>query len=392
MFKYDFEKLKAAITFNTAEVLPTDEKQLDEEIKFLIEKANTSGEKIRHYIGFEISGQIHFPGSVYMMMNVAKLQEAGVECVLWLADYHTWINRKLDGNIETIRKVAQEYFIPVFKKSLEIVGGKPEELGILMAKDEYSRKNEDDLMFWDHEIEVEKNITLSRITRSLSIAGKEAGESTDYMVTRYPGMQAADIFWLNAHIAHGGLDQRKIYVLARDNAKNLEYPFQLKIGKKPIKPIVIFNNLLLGLEPPKTGADFETAKMSKSKPDGAIWVHDSLEEITRKLKKAYCPMPQKDQSEEEIELEQELNPMLDWAKKMIFPGGKRIEISRPEKFGGDVSYGSFKDLQADYFAGKLHPLDLKNGIATTLAKWFKPIKEWGDQNQEIIEYVKKSKK
>ncbi len=499
-FHYDFQTLKEAILFNTVEVLPSNSQQLDQEIHTLIENANQSGEPIRHYIGFEISGQIHFPGSVFQMMNVAKLQKAGVECIIWMADYHTWINKKLDGKIETIRKVAREYFEPIFRKSLEIAGGNSAKLKVLYAEDEYFRKNENDLSFWDFEFEIERNITLSRILRSLSVAGKTAGESTDYQLTRYPGMQAADIFWHGTHIVQGGLDQRKIYVLARDNAFNLDESFQLKIGKKAIKPIIIFTNLLLGIDKPVAGnfklEEFdhksptlersleilattqseitlengqvlehdetvikdvielnqeaqnkakEVNKMSKSKPDSAIWVHDSFDEILRKLKKAYCPMPELELSEklkieitelqiqnptfalvlqssqleittqneqnyqikiiqnlnkiilqspvyQQIKMQQEWNPMLDWCKKMIFPAGKFLQIERPDRFGGDKVYSNFESLELDYFLGNLHPLDLKTAVARCLADWFLPIWEFVQSKPEILELVKNAKK
>ena len=411
-FQYNFSDLKEAILFNTAEVLPGDEKQLDKEIQNLVDEANKTGEQIRHYIGFEISGQIHFPGSVYQMLNVAKLQKAGVHCILWMADYHTWINKKLDGKIKTIRKVAEEYFEPILRKSLEVAGGDSDKLKVLYAKDEYFRKNENDLSFWDYEFEVERNITLSRILRSLSVAGKEAGESTDYQLTRYPGMQAADIFWHQTHIVQGGLDQRKIYVLARDNAFTLDSDFRLKIGEREIKPIVLFNQLLLGLEAPKAPnlnselTQIEISKMSKSKPDSAIWVHDSYEEILRKLKKAYCPMPKinlKDGWQNDKELlkssefldlksEQDLNPLLDWCKKMIFPAGKVLEVQRPEKFGGNKEYFDYKTLENDYFIGNLHPLDLKTAVAKCLADWFEPIKKYVETNPQGLELVKNIKK
>jgi tyrosyl-tRNA synthetase len=393
-FQYEFSKLKQAILFNTQEVLPTDEKQLDEEIQILVDQANSSGEPIRHYIGFEISGQLHFPGSVYQMLNVAKLQEAGVECVIWLADYHTKINKKLGGNIQVIRQVARTYFDPVLRKCVDVAGGDGQKLIVLYAEDEYYRKNENGNSFWDFEFEVDQNLTLKRVLRSLSVAGKEANESVDYQLTRYPGMQAADVFWLRTHIVQGGLDQRKIYAVSRDLADKVEDPFSLKINNKRIKPIILFNQLLLGLEPTKEKSDGEMTKaevnkMSKSKPDSAIWVHDSFEEILRKLKKAYCPMPRpEEQAREEIEAEQEWNPLLDWSKKMIYPAGKKVELKRKPEWGGDKTYETFAQLQEDYFAGNLHPMDLKTAVAQCLADWFAPIKVFVDQNNEGLEILR----
>jgi tyrosyl-tRNA synthetase len=382
---YDFQTLKEAILFNTAEVLPTDEKQLDEELHFLVDKANQSGEKLRHYIGFEVSGKIHIGTSIPTALKVKKLTEAGVECHIWLADFHTYLNNKLDGRLETIRAVSHEYFGLVMLKSLEVVGCDMSLVKVLYADEEYS-KLVNGFSFFDFYLRFAKELTLSRVLKSISIMGKEAGEGVEFGTLCYPVMQVADPFFLKTHFVHAGIDQRKCHVLMRETALKVDPKVRLKISQDEVKPIAIHHSLILGLE--HKGENTETSKMSKSKPDSAIWVHDSLQEIQRKLKKAYCPMPRpQEQSPEEIEIEQEWNPMLDWCKKMIFPAGKALDISRPDKFGGDVSYDSFEDLKADYFAGKLHPMDLKNGVATTLTNWFEPIRKAveGNSGLEILE-------
>ncbi len=416
-FQYDFETLKQAILFNTVEVLPTEEAQLDSEIKVLVEEANKSGQVIKHYIGYEISGILHFGNNTYQMLKVAKLQQAGVQCMVWLADYHTKINKKLDGKMSTINKVAHEYFEPVIRKAVDICGGDGSKLVVLYAKDEYFRKNENDLSFWDFEFEAEEHLSVNRVLRSLSIAGKEAGSESDYKLTRYPGMQAADVFWHQTHLVQSGLDQRKIYVSCRDMAEKLGPEFQLKIGEKSVKPITMFTKLLLGMLPPQvatTGSTQEAvSKMSKSRPDSAIFEHDSAEEISRKLKKAYCPMPTYyfPGSSESISFEfnganidttkgetsaklkeqmvQATNPLLNWCENLIFPAGKTVQINRPEKFGGNKTYTQFNEIYTDYLEGNLHPLDLKNGVAITLAEWFAPIRTWVEQNPEGLEIIKK---
>ncbi|MDP7323517.1 MAG: tyrosine--tRNA ligase, partial [Candidatus Woesearchaeota archaeon] len=38
-------------------------------------------------------------------------------------------------------------------------------------------------------------------------------------------------------------------------------------------------------------------------------------------------------------------------------------IDRPEKFGGNVSYKTYVDLEKDFVAKKLHPMDLKQAVA-----------------------------
>jgi tyrosyl-tRNA synthetase len=380
--KYNFQTLKDAILFNVVEVLPTDPDQLDIEIKNLIDNANSSGEPIRHYIGFEVSGQIHIGGGLFPMLQIAKLQQAGVEIVLWIADYHTWLNKKLDGKMDTIKEIAREYFGPVLTKCLEVAGGDVSKVKILYNFDDY-RVLKNNQSFWDYEFQVENQLTLSRVLRSMSIMGRDGGEDIGYQMTRYPGMQCADVFWLQTHICQGGLDQRKIYVSARDVAYQVDSNFQLKINNIAVKPITLMGPLLLGLLAPEiVEGKIQVTKMSKSKPDSAIWVHDSLEEISRKLKKAYCPMVNEGLSLEENQRIQEFNPILDWCKNMIYPAGRIIEVIRPEKFGGNKTYSNYNQLETDYMNNQLHPADLKNGVANSFAKWLEPIRFYINNNSD----------
>jgi tyrosyl-tRNA synthetase len=394
-FQYDFEAVKTAILFNTVEVLPTDPAQLDKEIQFLVNKANETGATIRHYIGFEISGQIHIGGGLFQLLKCSQLQKAGIEIVFWMADYHTWLNSKLDGKITTIKKVAREYFAPVLLKTFEIAGGDPSKAVVLYNYDDY-RTTKNDNIFWDYEFQCDRELSLNRTLRSLSITGKSAGDDVPYQLTRYPGMQAADVFWLQTHIVQSGLDQRKIYVSARDIAYKIDEEFRLRIGGVGIKPICMFSKLLLGLTPPTTDpetGELEIAKMSKSIPDSCIFGNDSREDIQRKLKKAYCPMVAEGQSLESIESEQALNPILDWCENMIFVAGKTLQVIRPDKFGGNVEYSDFVTLKHDYYTNKLHPMDLKNAVGNCLADWFAPIVELCEgECKEGYELVKSLRK
>ena len=395
---YDFQTLKEAILSNTVEVLPTDEKQLDAELKVLVDEANLSGEPIRHYIGFEISGQIHIGTGMMTAIKIKKLQEAGVRCTIWLANYHTWLNNKLDGKMTTIIEVKNHYFSPVFQECCKIAGCDIENIDFLGAEEEYFRPKKGN-WFWDYMMKTARNLTLARVNKSVTITGKQAGEGIEFGILCYPVMQVADVFFLQAHLVHAGMDQRKCHVLMREVAANMDEGFDLKIGQKSIKPIAIHHNLLLslGISPEQVSKRMnsdtnEELKMSKSKPDSAVWVHDSLEEISRKLKKAYCPMVAENQTKEEILEEQKYNPTLNWCQFMIYPAGKIVTVERPEKFGGNKTYPTYQELEIDYFAGNLHPLDLKNGVAKTLADWFEPIREWVQKNPEGLELVKSVKR
>ena len=89
-----------------------------------------------------------------------------------------------------------------------------------------------------------------------------------------------------------------------------------KLGFKP--PIVISHHMLLGLQFQETnleGIEKKIAmKMSKSKPDTAIFMTDSKEEVLRKFSKAYCP-----------EGQEQDNPVLEYAKYIVFEKYSKIK-------------------------------------------------------------------
>ncbi len=347
------------ITRNTEEVLGLDELKL-----FL-----DNGEKLKHYIGFEISGKIHLGTGLMCMSKVKDFIDAGVDCSVFLADWHSWINDKLGGDRETIKKVAVGYFKEGMKASLKCLGGDPEKIKFVLGSELYH--NNDD--YWATMIEVSKNTSLGRMQRSITIMGRKEGESVDFAKLIYPPMQVADIFVQEINLPHAGLDQRKAQVIARDVALKLKIkPLLNKKGEK-VKPKAVHHHLLLGLQKPslwpvpkdKLQELWSSMKMSKSIPDSAIFITDSPEEIQRKLTKAFCP-------EKEIAF----NPVLDWAKSLLFRDKDySLNISRPAQFGDKVAYSSYAELERDYTSGRLHPMDLKKAVAEDLITLLEPARK-----------------
>jgi tyrosyl-tRNA synthetase len=347
----------------------TEEILTEEDLKVLLDNK----EKLKHYIGFEISGKIHLGTGLMCMSKVRDFMDAGMDCSVFLADWHSWINDKLGGDRETIKKVAVGYFKEGLKASLKCVGGNPENLKFVLGSDLYHNNDN----YWATMIDVSKNTSLGRMQRSITILGRKEGDAVDFAKLIYPPMQVADIFIQGVNVAHSGLDQRKAQVIAREVALSLKVsPLLNKKGEK-IKPIAVHHHLLLGLQKPqvwpvdkeKMQELWSTMKMSKSIPDSAIFITDSVEEIKRKLNKAFCP-------EKEIEF----NPVLDWAKHIIFMDKKsKLEIKRAEKFGGSKNYSSYEALEKDFAGGRLHPMDLKNAVAEKLIKILEPARKHFEQ-------------
>jgi tyrosyl-tRNA synthetase len=116
------------------------------------------------------------------------------------------------------------------------------------------------------------------------------------------------------------------------------------------------------------------SKMSKSKPWTAVFVHDTPEEILAKLRKAWCP-----------ERQVEMNPVLEIVKHVVFHESQTFKIERPAKFGGSVEFCTFEELEKAYAEGKLHPMDLKNGVATELIHILEPIRKYFENDREAAE-------
>ncbi len=349
------EKVKL-ITRNTQEVLTS------EDLIKLIE----SGTPLNHYIGFEISGLVHLGTGLVSMGKIADFLKAGIKCRIFLADFHSYLNNKLGGNLEDIRWATENYFKQGLIASLKCFGVDESQVEFIKGNELY----ENNLKHWETFMEVGKHVTLSRNMRSISIMGKKQGQDVDMSTLFYPPLQVADIFTMGVNIAHAGMDQRKAHVVARQVAKKLRINPLKDIKGEVIEPVAIHQNLIAGLTGPDT-VDLKQEtddvavdlKMSKSKPGSAIFVHDSPDEIREKIRKAYGPPKQV-----------EYNPLLNWVETLVFWGEKEGEfvIERPEKFGGNVTYTRVDDIIEDYRIGKLFPLDLKNALADWLIAKLEP--------------------
>ena len=151
-----------------------------------------------------------------------------------------------------------------------------------------------------------------------------------------------------------------------------------KLDKKT--PVALHTPLLTGLQ---AGGrmDPTEVKMSKSSPASMISIHDDKKTIENKLNKAFCP-----------EKQVEGNPVLDICKHVIFPElcDKTFQIERPEKFGGDIEYGTFDELKNDFIGG-LHPLDLKKTTAKYVNEILEPIRKYFEKHSENYSKMKNLK-
>jgi len=324
----------------------------------LIELFKTNS-RPKHYIGLEISGFLHLGSLISTSFKINDFLKAGVRCTVFLADWHTLINDKLGGDWETISKVSQ-YYADAFR--LVCPG-----VEIVLGSDLYSSKKE----YWLELVKLTKHMSLARTMRTLTIMGRsETEEKIDLAKLLYPPMQATDIHFLDIDIAHAGMDQRKIHMLARELFPKMKWKV----------PVAVHHRLLPSLSEPEIVSDSKSlGKMSKSSTSSGIFIHDSDDDIRSKLKKAWC---------EEGNIKD--NPVLEVAKHVIYHEFDEISVERPAKFGGNVAYSSYSQLESDFMQKKLHPTDLKQTVANYLIKIIQPIREKLVLNKELVEIIKKS--
>jgi tyrosyl-tRNA synthetase len=328
----------------------------------------TSGEQLFTYDGFEPSGQMHIAQGIIRAINTNKMIAAGFNFKMWVADWFGYLNNKMGGDLEKIKKVGQ-YFIEIWKAS----GMDTDGVEFLWTSDFVGKRE-----YWELVMKVSKSATLKRVLRTTEIMGRSEADDLTAAQILYPCMQIADIFGvIKCQVTQLGLDQRKVNTLAREIGPELGY----------WKPIVLSHGMLQGLGKPlpKDADPTERAismKMSKSMPDSAIFMTDTREQIEHKINKAYCP---------EGEIEE--NPILDYCKQIIFQAHflKRSEpllvdgkfvVQRDEKFGGNVSYSSYQELEQAFAAKELFPLDLKNAVTDYLDRLVEPVRRHFAENEE----------
>ncbi len=353
----DIEKKLDLLTNNTVETITR------QELRSLLK----TKAKPRGYWGFESSGLMHIGLGLVCGSKIKDMIDAGFQFTIFLADWHSWINNKLGGQMGNIR-LCGEYFQECFTA-----------LGIRNAEYVWASEIAEDLAYWEKVVKIAKGASVQRTWRALPIMGRELDLSdieTAWLF--YPCMQAADIFHMKLDVACAGIDQRKAHMLARDAAEKLQWQ----------KPSCIHTPLLMGLQGPAKGdkrLDEDAtlnlqivSKMAKSIPSSCIFVHDTPEDIKSKLRNAYCPPKQVAD-----------NPVLEMVRCAVFTNTEEVTIKRPPKYGGTETFDNYVELETAYCEGKIHPLDLKTSIGEALIRILEPVRDHFKRHPETLQQMEK---
>ncbi|MWG33979.1 tyrosine--tRNA ligase [Halomarina oriensis] len=313
----------------------TQEVVTDEELAEVLERESPSA-----YIGYAPTGEMHI-GHFTTIRKLADFIRAGVDVTVLVADLHAHLDD--EKSPFDLLDARTEYYQTAIEAMVDVAGADPDAIEFVQG-----REFELDQPYTLDLYRMLADTTISRAQR----AGSEVVRQSDNPKLGglvYTLMQSLDVAALDADIAYGGIDQRGIYMLAREMLPDYGYD----------KPVCVFAPLLSGLT---------EDKMSSSAPESKIDLTDDREAVREKLQQAYCPMG-----------EAEDNGVLEYVRYLVFPlleeDGDSFAVERPEKFGGDLVYEDYESLEAEFVSEELHPQDLKNAAADYIADAVAPVRE-----------------
>ncbi|MFH1711472.1 MAG: tyrosine--tRNA ligase [Nanoarchaeota archaeon] len=323
----DIEERFELIKRNTDEIIGEDELK-----KLLKEK-----KKPVVYLGTAITGRPHI-GYFVWVLKLSDFLRAGFKVKVLLADLHgaldntPWID--LEKRFDYYERIIPLMFksIGVDVRDLEIVKGSEFQL-----KPEY--------MF-----DVLKMSSFASVNDAKRAASEvvKFGDNPKLSGLIYPIMQAVDEVYLGADVQYGGVDQRKILVFARENLPKIGYPARIEV----------MTPLIPGLVGKKMSASDERTKVD---------LLDSDESVKKKINSA-------EMVEGEVD-----NGVMAYLENVIMvikkDKGESFVVKRDKKFGGDKSYSSYSEVEADFKEKKLHPADLKNAVAIEINNLLDMIKK-----------------
>ncbi|MCQ4334336.1 tyrosine--tRNA ligase [Natronomonas sp. F2-12] len=292
------------------------------------------------YIGYAPTGEMHI-GHFTTMRKLADFIDAGLDVTVLVADLHAHLD-DAKSPFELL-DARSEYYETAIRAMIDAAGGDTESVSFVRGTD-YQLEE-------PYTMDLYRTIAETTISRAQR-AGSEVirqSENPKLGGLVYTLMQSLDVAALEADIAYGGIDQRGIYMLARERLPELGYS----------KPACVFAPLLSGL----TGG-----KMSASEAGSKINLTDDDEAVGSKIEGAYCPAG-----------EIEDNGVLEYLRFLVFPvfeeRGERFTVERPAEYGGDLEYDSYGDLEADFVSGDLHPADLKPAASAAISDVIDPVRE-----------------
>lgn len=295
------------------------------------------------YWGTAPTGKPHC-GYFVPMIKLAHMLKAGVELTVLVADLHAYLDN-MKAPLETVQYRAK-YYEFIIKAILKSFNVPIEKMKFVLGS--------------SYQLTPEYTMDLFKLSNHVSQNdAKRAGADVVKQVSNpllsgliYPLMQVLDEEYLKVDAQFGGVDQRKIFVLAEENMHHLGYK---KRGH-------LMNKMVPGLG--------QGGKMSASDPNSKIDILEKPKVVRKKIGSAFCaPGNIVD------------NGLLAFVKNVVGPayelkngdGSFEFSIDRPEQYGGPITYTSYEDLEKAFETEALSPVDLKAGVSDAINALLAPV-------------------
>jgi tyrosyl-tRNA synthetase len=311
-----------------------------------IEKKLLDG-NLNIYWGTAPTGLPHL-GYLVPLIKIGHFLKAGCHVTILFADLHAMLDN-MKSTPELIQSRTQ-YYKFIITEILMHLGISIDKLTFVIGSDFQLQK--------DYQFDVLKLSAMNSV-RSTQHAGAEVvkqSKNPQLSTLIYPIMQALDEVYLHADVQFGGVDQRKIFMFARENLPKLGYKVRSHL----------MNPLIPGLT--------KSGKMSSSEPLSKIDFNDDDETIRLKLNKSFS-----------IDTQIQGNGLMAIIKYILFeiyPQG--FTVDRPQKYGGPVSYDSYDQLENDFIQGQMASVDLKPTVAQLIIDWIQPLRHKINDHQDLL--------
>ncbi|MGD2072702.1 MAG: tyrosine--tRNA ligase [Candidatus Thorarchaeota archaeon] len=323
----DVEKRLELIKRNTEEIVS------EKELRDLLKKKK----KPVVYLGTAITGRPHV-AYFLPMLKLSDFLKAGFHVKLLLADLHG----ALDGTPWEHLENRYNYYAKVIPLMIQAIGANTKELEIVKGS-EFQLKPE-----YSYDVLVMSSHTTIHDAKKAASEVVKFGKNPKLAGTIYPIMQALDEQYLKADVQYGGTDQRKIMMFARDYLPKIGYNPRIEV-MTPIIPGLIGK------------------KMSASEEKSKIDLLDDEKTVKNKIRNAEMSAGSPD------------NGVMQFLKYVIMTIKQdkkhKFIIKREKKYGGNLSYDNYEDVERDFVKKKLHPLDIKNSVAEVISDLLKTIQK-----------------
>jgi tyrosyl-tRNA synthetase len=281
------------------------------------------------YWGTSVTGK---PSLAYFfpLLKLSDFIKAGFKVKVLLADLHG----ALDGTPWIVLEKRYDYYRETIKQIFRA-------LGTDLKKIEFVKGSEFQLKP-EYSYDILKMASMNSVHDCKKAASEvvKLGSNPKLGGFIYPIMQALDEQYLDVDVQFGGVDQRKILMFARENLPKIGWNARVEV----------MNPMIPGLV---------GKKMSSSDPKTKIDLSDNEKIVKNKINKA------------DFIAGDSNNGVMAFLKYVIMvlkkDNGEKLLVERPDKFGGNIEFDNYEDVESQVKSKKLHPVDVKIAVAKEIS-------------------------